>query len=77
MTLRWLVIYRTLNTKTAAKVVVDYEHKFPFGVYIDMIGEDCHQILAIVSLPDDYEPDTIVDGHGREVEVQLPEEDEE
>lgn len=73
MTLRWLVIYRTLDTKTAAKVVVDYERKFPFGVELDMVGEDCHQILAIVSLPDDYEPDTIVDGNDREVQVQLPE----
>jgi hypothetical protein len=75
MQLRWLVLYRT-EEGPAAKIIIDGEFSFPFGVSEDMVGEDCEKIIAIVSLPDDYEPhDVLV--FNREIEVQLPEDEEE
>lgn len=70
---RWLVVYMT-ETGPASKIIVDAEHKLPFGVDESDIADDCARIVCIVDLPDDYEPHNVV-MDDREIEVQLPEED--
>lgn len=72
---RWLVIYMTEEGPTS-KVIVDSGHTLPFGVDESDIAEDCERIVAIVDLPDDYEPQSVV-MDDRSIDVQLPQDDEE
>jgi hypothetical protein len=83
MQLRWLVLYYGLlpdsNIRTErAKVIVDHAMSFPYGVQNEQIAGDCMSIIAIVPLPDDYEPDAVVFGNAgveRPVDVELPVDD--
>jgi hypothetical protein len=72
---RWLVIYMTEKGPTS-KVIVDAHHDLPFGVDDQYVAEDCERIVAIVDLPDDYEPQVVV-MDDRELDIQLPKDDEE
>lgn len=67
---RWLVLYRTKSGGDAAKVILDSGYRLPFGLDESEVAEDCETVVAVLAVPDDYEPDTVV-MNNRQVLVQI------
>jgi len=56
--MRYVVIYYDGND-LKAKIIIDHDCSFPFGVTNEMVADDCYDINAIISIGS-YEPCVVI-----------------